>query len=532
MKKLMKLIVFCIFSGLIAGFIPPMASAQGEAGEVPVLLIKIRNIDQLLNDVERLILMTPGSKEAQQFGMVRGMLQGTDWIDPERSSVVGLFWTGMTPSFVAMIPFRTVNAGFQSTFNAIEGTDYYMMPIPPLPPQQQATVSLAVEQSLVNASQSATTASLVIEAEARVLLAMVEPRINAMLTTIENTPQPETGKSDMSPHDVQEMVSGMLKTFQQVEILRMGLDIDGDILTMQYDLEALPGTFLAGVFVDVGGDSRLADYQVDMPVRFRSRAHNVAGMMEMEMSYMGQMYRQLGIDIDEMSAMAQSSTGEMAGGLKISSEGLAYEMVSIFQPGVDGETYTSNTYSTLFESFNQVISDLIAKETGREVGPLFEETAGSVVAGVNVKGLKLNLASVIPPEKLNGNPFADMAFEMRMAALGDMSFLASDDAAMENLINSVSGLAGSPAAGATTQVDIDLGAIVEDIKSLLPPEVPSFPIADDLGEVIVSTTLGDGIMTSRASFNVAKLIKLITTIEAIKSQNQQKTIAEGPSVYK
>ena len=56
---------------LTAGFMPPAVTAQGAAGQGPQLLIMIRNIDQLLNDVERLMPSGDGSATTQQMAMLR-----------------------------------------------------------------------------------------------------------------------------------------------------------------------------------------------------------------------------------------------------------------------------------------------------------------------------------------------------------------------------------------------------------------------------------------------------------------------------
>ena len=73
----------------------------------------------------------------------------------------------------------------------------------------------------------------------------------------------------------------MLKTLRQAETFRYGLDLSGDILTLQLDIDALPNTPLASALIDPGGDSRLMNYPIDAPLQFRSRAHNMTGMMNL-----------------------------------------------------------------------------------------------------------------------------------------------------------------------------------------------------------------------------------------------------------
>jgi len=57
-RKMLRLIVFCMFVTLAAGSLSTAAIAQDAAGQDPVLIVKVRNIDQLISDVERLVPQT------------------------------------------------------------------------------------------------------------------------------------------------------------------------------------------------------------------------------------------------------------------------------------------------------------------------------------------------------------------------------------------------------------------------------------------------------------------------------------------
>ena len=86
---------------MIGGMLP----AYGQTSPDPIasnLLIKIRNIDQLLQDLEMLLPSGPDADAAPQTAMVRGMLQGTDWIDPSRSVVAGMQSNGQETSWLRL----------------------------------------------------------------------------------------------------------------------------------------------------------------------------------------------------------------------------------------------------------------------------------------------------------------------------------------------------------------------------------------------------------------------------------------------
>ncbi len=514
--KMMKLLVFCMFAGLVAVFITTASEAQQEDDQRLILLIKIGNINQFLSDAEKLMPPNPASKATQQLGMLRGMLQGTDWIDPERSIVAGLVLRDTKINWVAMIPFRAANASFQKAFSAIAGDDYYMMTFPP---QQEFVVSPVVEESLINTSIATTASNLVVEAAIGKLLDMVEPQMEALFKKMEASQSTQTGQSEMSPQQIQAMLGGMLKTFRQVEILRLGLDVSDDIFTLQFDIDALPNTFLAGVLIDLGGNTRLMDYQIDMPLQFRSRAYNMSGAMELQGSVYGQVYRQMGIDFDEMVEITKSFTGEMAGGMKVSSDGIAWKMISVLKPGIVGEDFVQNTFLPWFERYNLQVSDLVKKQTGKSQAPLYERTTDSVVAGLKVMGVKMNLDAMIPPDEKETNPFNNQLFEMRMAAAGDLMFIASDDAKMEDLINRTHSLVQSPAQGPFAWFDMDLGSFIQDIRSMKPSGDASAVWPDDLGNLTMRAEMQGGSLATRTSFKIDDLRKLMAALSTLTTKN-------------
>jgi hypothetical protein len=524
-KRMLRLAVFCMFIGLVAGFLSPAVNAQEAPGQNPVLTVKVRNIDRLISDIEKLAPQTPGSKAGQQLGMLRMMLQGTDWIDSERSIVAGMVLNAQKPSWFAMIPFSVANAAFQKNFSAIEGDNYYMLTFPP---QQGLYISPALENSLVNASEAPAASNLEFEAAIGKLLDMFEPQMAALSKKIEKSPEAKTGQSDIGPQQIESILNSTMENLRQVDVLRLGLDLSGDIFTLHFDVDAVPNSMLAGVLIDQGGDTRLTGYQFDLPLQYRSRAHNMAGMMELMKSSFGSFYSQLGIDFDDMTEIMKAFTGEVAGGLRIGPDGFAMEMVGVLQPGIDGGDFVENTYMPFFERYNKQVSDLAAKETGKPGLNLYERTADSTVAGIKVVGVKTNLSAVIPPGQQNDNPFANQTFEMRIAGAGDLIFIASNDAKMEELIAKSRSLVETPAQGPAISFDMDLGAFFKDIQSMLPPEKVSTPFPVDLGRVAMQAEMRNGELASQISFNIADMQKLAATFASAASKAQTDTSDTNP----
>ena len=205
-------------------------------------------------------------------------------------------------------------------------------------------------------------------------------------------------------------------------------------------------------------------------------------------------------------------------------------MVGVLQPGIDGGDFVENVYMPFFERYSKQVSDLTAKETGKQGLNLYERTADSTVAGIKVVGVKTNLSAVIPPDQQKDNPFANQSFEMRIAGAGNLVFFASNDAQMEQLIAKSHSLIKAPAKGPTTRFDIDLGAFFKDIQSMIPPEKLTTPLPVDLGKVAMQAEMRNGEMASQISFDIAEMQKLVAAIASAASKAQTGTSNPNPAV--
>ena len=285
--------------------------------------------DQLLRDFEGFAADTGASDAAARTGMIKGMLQGTDWIDPARAIAAGLTYDGAAARWTILVPFRTPNEGFQNAYAATAGENYYLVNLPPDP---NYAVSAATLARLQQAAGSKPAAGLVLEAAARALLEQAEPQVAAMLGAIESNAPQTGGATGLSGPEARAMVDEILQSLRQVETLRLGLDLQQDALTILADVEAAPGTFLFGLLNDARGPMRLAGYAPDYPLAFHTRAYNVAGVMQMLGASFGSLYRQMGFDFGELAEMSKNLTGEMAGGMAFDQGRLRFATLSVLQP--------------------------------------------------------------------------------------------------------------------------------------------------------------------------------------------------------
>lgn len=517
--KLMKFLAVCLMAGFTAGYVPKTV-AQETSDQSPILLIKIPDIEKLLNDVPSLIPSTQGSNVQNQIMGIRMALFGTAWIDPERSIVAGLVMQDGKYNMVGLVPFRQPNFDFQKTYNAVAGMDYYITAVPPQP---QVSVSPALENSLVQASRTPAAGSLVLEAAVARLLEIAEAQIAPALKKMEESQPDGALPPEFSPQDIHAIIDAMLAVVKQADIVRFGMDISEDVFTLLMDIEALPDTALAGTLTDAGGATRLMDYPIETPIQYHTRAYNVSGAMDLVGSYLDTIYRRLGlnINIDEMAKMNESFTGETAGGMNITSNGFAMEFIAVLKPGIDGEAFIRDSYLPWMERYGKSVSELAKGQTGEPQMMMFARTPDSSVAGVKVMGVKTN---IVTPNSKGGNPFDNLALEMRMAAKDDLMFIASDDAKIEKFINGTRSLIHSPAGGPTGRLTLDLSALLRNIQSLLPAGQSSVALPDNLGIISSEFEMKNGALRTRTSFNTEALGKLISAFGAmISRQNKNQT---------
>jgi hypothetical protein len=503
--KILNRVAVFMFIVLLVGFISPTANAQEADNQSPILLVKIRNIERFLSDIEKLV-----PQAAQPLSALRPMLQGTDWIDSERSLTVAMFMDGAQSKGILLIPFRTANPGIQMMLNATVRKDYY---IAAFPPQQNFTVSPALEESLQKASMAPVFGSITLETSASRLLSTIEPQMDAALKKMAET-QPQANPSGKTPQDTQAIIQDMLNILKQVDIVRFGIDLSGNILTIQYDIDAQPNTLLAGILTDPQKDTRLMNFPSDMPLQFRSRALSMPGMMELAKFGFGRLYHQLGINIDDMAERIKFFTGEIAGGIQIDSNGLAMESIYILQPGINGADFLEKTYLPWYERYIQQISEAAAKQKTGVKGLISERTPNSTVENLKVFGMKHNLSSLIPPGEKKPAISDKLSIEIRMASSKDLMFIASDDVKMANLIKKSRSLVKMPAQGPTILVDIKLGALIKGIQSLLPPKEASPVWPEDLGNATIKVDLKDGKLISHTSINMDEIIKVAAAFKA------------------
>jgi hypothetical protein len=132
-----------------------------------------------------------------------------------------------------------------------------------------------------------------------------------------------------------------------------------------------------------------------------------------------------------------------------------------------------------------------------------------------VLGVKTNFNGLIRADEKTAGIAKSQVFEMRMASTRDLMLIASDDVKMQALINRARSLATTPAFGPTVRFDMDLGALLKGMQSLTTPagSSPGWPI--DLGTLTMKAEMKNGKLTTRTSFDIAKIGRLVSVLQAL-----------------
>ncbi len=505
--------VWWVMAGLIMGGMLPI---PGWASPVdrPVLLVKIHDIDQLLQDLESLTSSGEGTAVTSQTGMIKGMLQGTDWIDPARSLVAGMTYDGQATAWQVFVPFRRPNANFQGAYGAIAGDNYYVMGFPPSP---ETTLSAAQCDFFVQEANRPLEAAITVEVAAHDMLRQAEPQIKAALQGMAANAGAGNSQAPFTPEDMQRTVHDFMKTLEQVQTLRVGLDADPEALQLLLDVKGLPESYLAGLLTDQKRDGRLAGYQPNYPMQFRSRAYNVPGVLQMLGASFGQMYSKMGFDFDELAGIAKGVTGEMAGGMAFDQNGMTFEMMYALHDAVNGEEYLANVYLPWFENYNRRMAALWEGQTGHPIDALYERTPDSRVAGHKVIGVRTRFPAMRPAGSQMPLNAGLQDYQTRMTAVKGLILVASSDAAIARMIAQAEGLQATPAQGPLATFSMDLGAYLRGIQALMPDSGPALNIPADIGHLTVQADMQGGELTTRTRVNVRdvqQVAELFTRLSA------------------
>ena len=495
-KKPLALTYLLIFSLLTLICAHPVFSQDSQPA--PDVVVKVIQLDKLLETIDRVSEAIPTQNQSSPSTLIRSMLMGTSWIDPDRAIVAGAFLKkdpAQQPDAAALVPFKKPNDDFQMNYNAIAGSDYYIVS---LPPGQGGMVSDRMEEALVAASLAPPDGLISLDMAASQIIAKADPQIQNMLQSLEQKLPPEAAETGMTPQQVKQMLTNLLETGKQVETVSVGLDLPPEEFAFFFNLKAFDDAELAKA-LDVEKSEApliLADYQPGYQMQFRSRPYNINAVMDFFDKNFGPVYDQMGLDFGKLKEMTGYFSGEMAGGASFGKDGLDLEVIAVFDESKElPENYLKSVYLPWMLDYGKTMAAYVSRQSPEvQIDNFFESMPASTVAGQPVVGLKGKM-----PVEMQTDANA-LTFQLRMTRVGNMLLTASDDKQLKTLIEKAKGLEKAPISGPLMQMDVDLAAYLAAINEFMPEqakmdesEIP------EIGNLTYTLDLADGMLKTRYS---------------------------------
>jgi len=494
-------------------------------------LVKISRLDQGLNLIDEIAGQDPARAAGSPSMMLKGMLQGLDWIDSTRLIVLGVSATNQKLAGFALIPFKKENHSFQASFNAHTGPDYYIVAVPPRP---ETSVAPAVEAALAGISRTKSKEMLSIELAVGKILEKSDQKIQEFLKKKPHTSQ--NRKSDgfgLTPQDAKAMMENLLQTGRQLETFAFGIDVQEDVFSGFIEAVPVKQSRLSKIFASPGDTELLGAYRPNMPVSFRSRSFNLSGFYGLMQQIFGKLYEKLGISFSEFMEIGDSFTGEAAGGMAVEKDGTRFEMIVVLKErGKGNDDFLEKVCMPWLIGYGENMTKQIEKQLGKKVGKLFQRSTDTTVSDQKVLGVRFQQfhfptggGFVKLPE--GGKPGR---FETRMTTLGNFLLLASDDKAIQRLIEVAGAFKENPAKGPAMIVDVDIAAYLEALKKLM----PAFPGKDqplpEMGNAVMKIDFLDGKIRSTSSLRIADIKTLSANLKKAAPPEKQPKLKPKTSV--
>ncbi|MBW1777429.1 MAG: tetratricopeptide repeat protein [Deltaproteobacteria bacterium] len=441
--------------------------AAGTLDKAPDVTVKIGRLEKSLEVIDALAAAAGTESGMPPSAILKGMIQGTDWIDASRSIVIGIEIKDPKPDMALLIPFKRPNPNFEAGFQALLRSDYYYLAFPP----GAGIPSKTLEPALASAARSRPDASVSAVIRIDTLLKKADPKIQQALSALKNLPPDQSSKEmPFSPDQLKTMAENFLHTANQLKTLEIRVDFSLDAITSEMALAAHEGTEMADLFTKKAKTSRVEGYRPQLQMTFSSRAFNAEKALSVIGDTFGAVYQKMGIDFSKLIEISSFFTGEMTGGMSVTQEGVILEMIHVLEKENGTENFIETIYLPWLTDFGRNMQQAMEKQLHTSMEPVFVRTPDSTVAGRRVYGVQFRMP--MPPV---GQPAPDPLlfkvlgnYTFRMTVMDDLLLSASTDQRLARLIENAKRLKPAPATGPLMAMEYDLTAYMESLKMMLP----------------------------------------------------------------
>ena len=475
------------------------ASAQAQESGRPDIVVKISRLSQALDLIDKLAAADNSQPTASPSFFLRSLLFGTDWIDPNRPIVIAINYSdmpsGAQPVMAALVPYVRKNDDFHISYSAVSKMDHYLVP---LPPKAGAVVPDQMAYQLAEASREKPTGFLSATIAASQLLTKADTQIQKMLLDLEGKMTAQKGTSgDISPEEVNNLLKNFIHIAKQLEFFSMGMDLSESELTIFSDALALKETALAKLFTR-GRESRfsrMATYSPAGDIRFASASYDIQGMLDFFNTAFGEFYKAIGLDLASMEKVIAHFTGEMAGGLTLTDAGMAIEMIAVLKDASTNDPdFLESVYLPWMMDYGRQIAAVYSQQTPKtKITNIFSRTQESTVNGNKVHGIACEIPFAVP-----GRDPKTFSVRLRATQMGDLLIAAPDDKTLSELMTMAKTLEKQPTAGPLMRMDIDLGAYLKSVQSMIPDPEAKMPFnMENLGSLVYTFDLDKGKLSNQ-----------------------------------
>ncbi|MFO8085513.1 MAG: hypothetical protein R6U27_14485 [Desulfobacterales bacterium] len=485
------------------------------------IVLKIEKLDETLNTVDNLVAEYTGSAEKLPGTVLRSMLQGTDWIDPQRCIVFATKLKEPQPVTFALVPFRKPNETFKTIFNAVAADNYYLLPIGPF---QQAGISKDDEKLLHSLSRKQFKRSVSLEFFINQLLKKNDRQIREMLLNMQqNQGISQEGEQQFSAEETQKIINNMMDAATQVETLSMGLDLAPETITASMEIQSMEKTVLEKLFTPGTQKTILRSYNPAYPIAYKMAAYDIMGMLNLVDQVFGAVYETLGLNFNELISIAAYFTGETAGGINYNRTGSSIESISVFKKAQASPDFFENIFFPWLKKYSKNMQQMMEPQSDDKIKQLFTRTQDSQVLGYHVVGVNIEIPLL--PEDNGSLPesasdLKTISYGFRMTVVDNLLLIAPDDTRLKELIETGKQLEPEFLIGPMAWFKVDLTSYFSALKNMIPQLSGPDPMPD-MGKIGYTVDMKKGQFKVDSIIKVRDLQNMIRYMKSISAEESE-----------
>jgi hypothetical protein len=524
-KSAKAMLITCLVTGMVL-----TAGWQQRTAAAADLVVKISRLERVLDLIDSM-----GTSDAGQAptDALRGMLQAVDWIDDDRSIVMSWDKSGERVFSAILVPFREANPNFEDAYNAVPSGDYYILS---LPPGKAAAIPQDVEREMAAASREVSASTVSMTLALRQLIAGNREGINNLLqSAAQASPSDQTDPLAPNPEEIRHMLAGLVEAAEQIEFLTLHLDLNENQFSMVAETIPVQGGELSTFLASSGLTTRLDGYQSVHDITFRSRSYDVDAVLEVLDTIFGPIYRKLGINFADLTALGSYFTGETAGGMTYGEEDrVLVECMAVLKNEVDSQNFIKNVYLPWAEEYGRNVTRLMREGTGKPIAAVLTRTPDSTVEGHRVIGMRMKLPVSPMPfgDGQESNQERVMVYEVRTAVAGNLLLMAPDDVRLAGMIRLAGGLKKKTSHGPMMTMMVDMGKYLSSLARFIPGHGIDPHSIPDLGTVSFAVATGTDRMITSAAMETDDIRMMMAYLKRMQPSEEDKQPASAPAPTK